>query len=131
MIVGAVARILSDKEVILSVGSDDGVKQDMEFVIFSEGDHITDPETEEDLGAIETIKGRVTVYHVQQKMSRAKTRTYQVTVPSPYQLKSATLFGDIVAHTETRRSVLEVDEQDIAPIKDELVVKVGDRVRSI
>jgi len=122
MIIGRVARILSNEEVVLSVGSEDGVKEDMEFVIFSESDHIWDLETGDDLGAIETVKGRVKVYHVQDRMSRARTLTYQVHRPSNF----AWLTG---AGVETRRRKLQVDR--VLPLAEDLAVKDGDKVRSV
>jgi hypothetical protein len=125
MITGKIARIVSDKEVILNVGLEDDVKKDMKFVIYSEGDHIFDPDTGEDLGAIETIKGRIVISHVMEKMSRAITDTYQVRIEdSMYLLLTAT-------RTQTKRYTLEVNENELLPIKEDLTVKVGDNIRSI
>ncbi len=131
MIMGKVARILSDEEVVLNVGSEDGVEEDMEFVIFSESDHIWDLETGEDLGAIEIVKGRVKVYHVQDRMSRARTLTYQVRRPSPYEqlARSATLA--LGPSFETRRRKLQVPKDQVLPLTEDLAVKVGDKVRSV
>lgn len=123
MIMGKVARILGDEEVVLNVGSEDGVEEDMEFVIFSESDHIWDPETRDDLGAIETVKGRVEVYHVMEKMSRARTSTYQVRRPSVYE--------QLLSRLETRRRKLQVREDQVSPLAEDLAVRVGDKVRSV
>ena len=136
MITGKVARILSDEEIILNVGSDDGVKEDMEFVIFSESDHVYDPETGADLGAIETVKGRVKVYHVMDKMSRARTLTYQVRVPSMQSAleTTASLISRLAfseSHIETRRRKLKVGEGQVRPLTEDLVVSTGDKARSV
>lgn len=125
MITGKIARITSDKEVILNVGSEDDVKKDMKFVIYSEGDHIFDPDTGEDLGVIETIKGRIVISHVMEKMSRAITGTYEVYLQNSV---SAIL---AMGTTKTQRYTLAVNEKDIIPMKEDLIVKVGDKVRSI
>ena len=132
MIIGKVARIMSDEEVILSVGSEHGVKENMEFVIFSESDHVYDPETGEDLGAIEIVKGRVRVCHVMDKMSRARTLTYQVHVPSlPETVKwlGSALYSE--PRVETRRRKLKVPEGQVQPLAVDLVVRIGDKVRSV
>lgn len=120
MIIGKVARILSDEEVVLNVGSEDGVTQGMEFVVFSvsEGDRIIDPETGDDLGAIETTKGRVKVRHVQNRISRARALTYQVSLP----------FAPTI---ETRIRKLKVSEDQVSPFAEDLVVRIGDDVRSV
>jgi len=131
MIIGKVARILSDEEVILNVGSEDGVKEKMEFVIFSESDHVYDPETGEDLGAIEVVKGRVGVYHVMGRMSRVRTLTYQVHVASiPETVRwLGSLYSE--SRAETRRRKLKVPEGQVRPLAEDLAVKVGDKVRSV
>jgi len=133
MITGKIARILSDEEVVLNVGDEDGVTEGMEFVIFSisEADRIIDPETGADLGAIETTKGRVKVHHVQNKMSRARTLTYQVQTPYPaesFRLMVSGFLGDTV---ETRRRKLQVAQDQVSEFHEDLVVRIGDNVRSV
>lgn len=131
MITGKVARILGDEEVVLNVGSEDGVEEDMEFVIFSESDHIIDPDTGEDLGAIEIVKGRVEVYHVMEKISRARTLTYQVRVPSPYERTFLGMGRLLAPDYETRRRKLQVGEDQVSPLDEDLAVRVGDKGRSV
>jgi hypothetical protein len=123
MILGRVARIISEKEVVLNVGSDDGVTEGMEFVIYAEGDHIFDPQTGEDLGPIETVKSRVTVAHVMEKMSRAKTSTYEVTIDDDQYYE-----GDRI---EIRHYRLDVEDSDLKKFEEDFTVRVGDTVRSI
>ncbi len=131
MIYGKVARILSEKEVVLNVGLADGVKEGDVFVIFSEGERIIDPETGEDLGPLENVKGRVTVSHVMEKMSRAKTSTYQQTqsgtLTSAYSIASSMLGGGTV----TRHRKLPVQEKDIRSVSEEKHIVTGDSVHSI
>jgi len=134
MIIGKVARILSDEEVVLNVGSEDGVTQDMEFVIFSvsEGDRIVDPETGADLGAIETTKGRVKVHHVQSQISRARALTYQVSIRSSYEHVLEYLStAPFAPRLETRIRKLKVREDQVSPFAEDLVVRIGDEVRSV
>ena len=127
MITGNVARIISEKEIVLNVGKTDGVKEGMEFVIYSESEKIFDPETGEDLGSLEIIKGRVTVYHVQEKLSRAKTSTYQ----SGSAYASIDYFQAAISGSVTRYSLLEVKDEDKKPIKEDKVVRIGDKLHSV
>jgi hypothetical protein len=127
MISGKIARILSDSEIVLNIGSQDGVEVGMEFVIYSEDDHIIDPVTGEDLGALETVKGRVKVTHVMEKLSRAETLTYRVESP----LSSLASYKSPLFYTETRKRKLQVKQEQVVPAKDDLVVKIGDAVRSL
>ena len=130
MVVGKIARIVSDTEVILSVGADDEVKEGMEFVIFQEGDHVYDPDTQEDLGAIEILKGRVKVAHVMPKMSLARTLTYQVYQPS-FATSISIMERALGETTVTRRHTLDVVRDQVQPVGELAKVRVGDRVRSI
>jgi hypothetical protein len=127
MIIGQIARILSEIEIIINVGKSQGVKRGIEFVIFSEGDHVTDPETGEDLGPIETVKGRVKVTHVMDSMSRAKTLTYLAGGSVSLQ---AAISSGLLSGTETRRRRLQVERSQVEPIREDLTVQVGDNVRS-
>ena len=60
-------------------GRGNGVAVGDEFVIYSLGEAILDPDSGESLGALENVKGRVTVTHVMETMARAQTATYEVT----------------------------------------------------
>jgi hypothetical protein len=122
MILGKVARIISDKEVILNIGSVDGVAEDMEFVVYVEGDHIFDPETKEDLGPIETVKSRVTIVHVMERMSRAETSTYEIKIDDD--------FYDY-ERFETRHYRLDVESSDLEPLEEDYTVRIGDSVKSV
>lgn len=132
-ITGCVARILSEHELVLNVGRQHGVKEGMEFVIFSESDPILDPQTGDNLGPLEIVKGRVKVFHMQEKISRARTETYEVEVPTIPTIPIDEIFGYSLrsSRRETRRRELKVQKRDIEPIEEEYTVKVGDKVRSI
>jgi hypothetical protein len=127
MIIGKVVRILSEHEIVISVGMKENVKRGMEFVIFSEAEHIFDPSTGEDLGAFEIVKGRVSVTHVMDNMSRAKTLSFSVEVPSMYDF--ARSIGG--ARKERRLRKLQVRPSDVRPIAEDVTVSVGDSVRSV
>ena len=133
MIAGKIVRIISNAEVILNVGAEAGVKKGMEFVIYAESDRMIDPETGEDLGVIETIKGRLTVTHVMDKMSRAKTESYEVIVPSGTfdAMASAVIGFGVGPRRETRYAKLKVEESQVLPLREDMTVHIGDLVKSI
>src|SRR6266540_3595082 len=89
MIYTKVAKVLNSTSVILAAGSDDGVKEGMEFVIFDLSEMIRDPETGEELGQLELVKGRVYAVHVQDKLTWAQTKSRTVErvinlIPTPF-----------------------------------------------
>lgn len=70
---GLVAEIISNRRVVLNKGSRDGISEGDEFVVFSLGEEISDPETRESLGVLEKIKGKGEVIHVQDHMCTIET----------------------------------------------------------
>ena len=120
MIYTKVAKILSPTQVVLSCGSEDGVKPGTEFIIYDLSDNIIDPETQEDLGRIELVKGRVVASHVQEKITVASTKSRHVEMV----LAPRANFGSRTVYDE-----LKVEAA--TPIQTDRIVRVGDRVRSL
>jgi hypothetical protein len=128
---GLVAAILNRREVVLNVGSRQGVTENMTFAILDEeGAEIRDPETGEVLGSVELPKVLVRAVRVQDSLAVA--RTYRKTSKNVggVGLRSplAGLFEppDIVEDLE----LLEVSGKTYQEERDPKasVVKVGDPV---
>ncbi len=75
---------------VINRGSDHGVAVGQEFLIYTVGNEVVDPDTGESLGQIEIVHGRGRVQHVQPKMAslvssetRMETRKAQCRRPRP------------------------------------------------
>jgi len=79
---GKVASVLNERELVLNVGSEEGVEVGMRFkILYAGGIEITDPDTDEPLGNVEWPKTEVKIVSVQPHMAVGRTfRT--VTVPA-------------------------------------------------
>jgi hypothetical protein len=121
MIMTKIAHILSPTRVVLAAGTEQGVQDGMEFIIYELSDPISDPETNESLGQLELHKGRVRVIHVQDKLSTA------ITLPKR---RPALLFMPFEGRW-TEREELSVEPSAATMVKEDLTVRVGDRVRSV
>ena len=64
-----VVKIISEYDVVINAGSDDGVKVGDIFEIYEPGDVVNDPDTDEVLGTLDFVKARIQVKTVFQKMS--------------------------------------------------------------
>ena len=110
---GKVAKILSDREVALNIGQQQGVQVGMLFAITDPiGDNITDPDTGEDLGCVYLPKTQVKVTEVSDKLSVAATyRTKSVAVHE-HDPDARTILGTPrifqPARLESRRETLRV-----------------------
>ena len=128
MIQTKVARIIDSTQIVLAAGENDGVTKGMEFVIYDLSDQIFDPETKEDLGRIELVKGKVIAEHVQEKITIARTPSRIIDrIFDP--LASV---GDFF----TKRTVKETVQDQLkvegaTAIQKDQVVRVGDSVRSL
>lgn len=67
---GYVARLITDDELAINLGSSAGVKENMIFSILDETtENITDPITGEDLGSIDRVKAQVKIIAVSERLS--------------------------------------------------------------
>jgi hypothetical protein len=69
-------------EVVINRGSSQGVKAGDRFLVFGIGPHIADPDTGEDLGALELVRGQGHVVHVQEQLSTIRTTERRRTRPA-------------------------------------------------
>jgi len=109
---GKVARILSEYELALNIGSDHGVEKGMRFAIHSSPIDILDPDTKEKMGQTTLEMEHVEVYEVQKRFSLARTFSVTSGIIVPY----PSLF------TRSQKK-LSVDPDDL--LKYEATIKVG------
>ncbi|WP_084075266.1 hypothetical protein [Demequina sp. NBRC 110052] len=122
---GKVARIVSDREVILNRGLDDGVEVGATFYIFDANTvDVADPDTGENLGGVRRVKALVRAIDVAPRLTLARTfRTRKVNTGG------TGTFGTLLASPkwETKVETLRIDPQAGKPIADdEAVVAQGD-----
>ena len=70
-----VVQVIDDYELVINKGTVDGIQNGDRFLIFAIGEEIFDPQTQESLGFLETVRGRTTVVHTQAKMSTLRSIT--------------------------------------------------------
>jgi len=69
-----VIKVIDDYTVVINRGANDGIKEGQKFLIYAlDPSELIDPETEEDLGPLELVKGRGSVEHVQEKTAIIKS----------------------------------------------------------
>jgi hypothetical protein len=74
-----VAHVINDYKVVINRGVDQGVKVGDTYLIYAIGHELIDPETDEPLGALEIVRGRAVVRHVQEKVSTLETIDFDET----------------------------------------------------
>lgn len=116
---GKVAAILDQYTLVLNIGSVNGVKKGMKFVIYELGDSIKDPETETELGSLEIVKGFAEVVNVQEKLCTVRSSEEQTEYLSPIWTVSKQI---------TKRVSLPVSGNTV-DISNRVKIKVGDLAR--
>ena len=98
---GKVAAILSQRELVLNVGSDDGVEVGIKFVILnSKGIDVTDPDTGDVLGTVEVPKTVVKVVRVDGP-HLSVARTFRTLKGTPSIFAAASAISGMPSRTET------------------------------
>ena len=130
-IIGQVAAVMNERELVVNRGSEQGVRREMVFHVLDRPVPIIDPETKLELGTVCRPKIRVKVTKVENKFAIARTfETYQVN-------EGGNLLGFAPANVfnppklVTKARTLRYDETglDYAPLTTtETFIKVGDIV---
>jgi len=132
---GKVARILDSRNLVINIGSQQGVKIDMYFdVMDPKGEDIRDPDTNEILGSLERPKVRIRITDVQDKLSVAST----------YKKKKVNIGGKggainlgfaeylMPPKWVTKYETLKTDEKTWEDLnEEESYVKIGDPVSQV
>jgi hypothetical protein len=69
-----VIKILEIGKIIINKGWSDQINEQMEFVVYNEGEEIIDPFSKKSLGILENAKGTFKVFHIQEKMTTLLTK---------------------------------------------------------
>lgn len=117
-----IIKIISDMKVVVNLGSEDGIRNGTILEIYSPGEEVTDPDTGESLGTLDTIKAYIEVINVFPKMSICKnnaSREYNA------------LAGITQALIQTKTLPLDVDKTEITGGINNFdkIIHVGDLVR--
>ncbi len=115
-------------EVVINRGARNGVKLGDRFLVVGEGPRITDPETGEDLGQLELVRGRGEVVHVQDHMATIRTIERRRTRPAKRIIRES--FG---ALSLTLGGPGKVIEEELAPEAEMPfeAVRLGDLAKPI
>ena len=115
-----IVDVIDSYRCAINKGLDDGIKIGQRLLVYGLGKPITDPDTGEDLGSLEIVRGRGKVTHVQARLATLETyeteqRQRRITKGTPYR----SIFGETVE---------EINSSEDIPFNE---VKVGDFAKFI
>lgn len=127
---GRVASILNERELVINIGSDQGVHRGMKFAVLAEeAITIEDPETKEVIGTIDREKVRVMATEVHGRMSVCKTYDYQLRGGGLAAFSAAEMFLPQTKVYETFRAPKQALPAPLS--QEDSIVKIRDRVREV
>lgn len=93
-----VVKVIDRFTIVINAGMDKGVQQGKNFLVVGIGETITDPDTKEELGALEIVRGKARVVHVQDRMATLTSAEFEKQ-PDVREIKkvSATGKGNAIA----------------------------------
>ena len=129
---GKVAKILTEREVVINIGSVQGVKKGMRFAILAPTpEEVLDPETGEVLDVVDRTKVLVQATEVREKITICST--YRTTKISGGTLSAAYAFSRYFDPPQEIPETLRTEDSSLpAPLSpEESYVKIGDRVKQV
>lgn len=124
-----VIKVLDQFSFVVNKGEENGISADRSYLVFGLGENLRDPETNEDLGILELVRGRAKAVHVQQKISifeTAETQKIRGTIKR-IRREGASGFSAFMVNTPRIEEIEEGGET----VKKKIDVEVGDLLRPI
>jgi hypothetical protein len=72
-----VVKVIDEFTIVINAGMDKGVQQGKTFLIVGIGEIIADPDTNEELGSLEIVRGKARVVHVQNRISTLTSADFE------------------------------------------------------
>lgn len=124
---GMVANVIDKYTIVANRGSNQGVSIGNKFLIVTVGEAITDPDTGEELEKLEIVRGKVSVTHIQEKISTLESYEYDKS-PDTKEIKKVSsngrsAFASIIGGQDTVTESIKPGQSYLKELED---VKVGD-----
>jgi hypothetical protein len=126
---GRVAAILNARELVINIGSADGVLQTMKFAVLAETPlQVKDPDSGKVLDKIDREKVRVQAMEVREKITIC--RTYRVKKIGGGPWAGLSLLGELASPVREVPETLAIADSSMPPplAEEESYVKIKDRV---
>lgn len=117
----SVVHVIDEFSVAINRGEEQGVKVGDTYLIYAIGPELIDPETDESLGALEIVRGRAVVRHVQEKISTLETLEFDETLGKRRIIKRGNNAGMVVLGLSlaNREEIEEGLERNQRPLDSE------------
>lgn len=124
---GKVVSVEDSFTVVINAGLNKGVEEGDEFLIVGLGKTIKDPDTDEELGQLEIVRGKGEVSHLQPKMATLQSSEIEHS-PTTREIKKITNQNPFAIFSGTSATSTELIKPGPEKPKEFKGVKIGDMV---
>ncbi|GAB3785887.1 hypothetical protein [Dyella agri] len=112
--------------IVMNRGSEHGVNNGDKFLIVGIGPVIIDPDTQEELERLEIVRGKVSVFHVQEKISSARSCEFERSSDVKEIKKVTSRGGGVIGFLGPQDTVTESIKPGDEQLKELNGAQVGD-----
>lgn len=123
---GKVVNTTDRFSIVMNRGTEHGVKNGDKFLVVGLGPMITDPDTQEKLEQLEIVRGKVSVFHVQDKISSARSCEFERSSDVKEIKKVTSRGGGMVGFLGAQDTVTESIKPGDERLKELNDVQLGD-----
>ena len=105
-----VANVIDKFKFVINRASQEGVSVGQNYLIFYRGENVFDPDTNEDLGSLEIVRGRARVVHVQERIATLES-SEQRTTPGKVRRVSRDRGLGLLSFGQPSKEVIEEGEE--------------------
>lgn len=122
-----VIKIIDQYRLVINKGKDDGISDSDRFIVYELGEELFDPDTNENLGQLEIVKGSGEPIHIQEKITTIES-TRSNRVANRKIIKRRGGGGLLGLNLPSTEEIIEPGEQILEPFEDP---KEGDLAKII
>ena len=114
---------------IINKGTINSIKNGDKFLVVGIGKELFDPDTNESLGQIETVKGKAIVSHAQEKMATIESLNYKKEFPTKTVEETIGGISLLLSNGgKTKKTTYEEKEKVLLPFEN---IKIGDIAKKL
>ena len=125
-----VIKVIDAYSFVVNKGEENGISPDRSYLVFGLGENLFDPQTGENLGILELVRGRAMAVHIQEKVTIFKSSETQKIPGTIKRIRRDDISYGIGALMGHAPQVEEIEEGAETVLK-KMQVEVGDRLRPI
>lgn len=121
-----VIKVIDSRTIVINAGLNQGISSNMHFIIYDVGEKLYDPDTKEELGSLEIVKGKAKVKHIQDNLTTLTSSLIEVKTRKKVRTHNNSAISRFIG--DSRQELIYEEDEQVVPFND---VCSGDLVKLI